>query len=741
MLGVRGSLLRGRAPTGFARLPPLRLVDAALHYATVLGWHVFPLRPGEKSPLLPGAQHDATVDPNLITAWWSAQPNANIGLALRASGMLAVDVDPRNGGIETLAALEAQHGPLPRALVQQSPSGGFHFLLSDPGGHAWRGKLAQGTGVDVQSLKYIAVAPSVLADGRAYAWRAVSTPPPPPPDAWIALLAKPGAQEGAPEIGLEVWQHSTDGPLAPADAERLRGDLRGLGQRGCGKSTTFAAIRTIFHGYGLGIDDGWPFLLEWSAGSGRPHTHDELVRQVHRIVARGDGEGDGERGHRRREGVGFWTQIARAPSFGGRGGPAPFDPAAPVVGALITAPPPDPGTFAGELARALVEVRDALGVAGQQSAPRPLFEPVANLFSRQFSPTPWLVTNLITEGGVGAIATEPKAGKTWVGTEIALAVASGLPVFGKYNVKRMRVAYFYAEDMGQQVRNRVRALCAARNVEPELATQGFFAQGRGEHLDLARDEDCARLIASCRRFGDIGLLVIDPMRDVHSGEEDKSDQMRVVMLRLKVIGQLLGCTVLFVHHAKKDTGTGSKRGGQKMRGSSAIHGSVDFALYLSGLSGDGESVISNRVESEVKGARGAGYFDLTLTIRDNEHGEAVHAAWTWSKTTDAERDLKKLEDVEAKILTVVHGRPMLRIDQVVAAVGGGPQTRALVKEMIKRGALGLLDANAGKFCAVTRRPAERDERVVPPEMATARAQADLPPIVAGSVASNFLKQG
>lgn len=52
----------------------------------------------------------------------------------------------------------------------------------------------------------------------------------------------------------------------------------------------------------------------------------------------------------------------------------------------------------------------------------------------------------------------PKAAtKTWLGTEIAVAVATGTKVCGEFFAERGTVAYCYAENMQRQIRNRLRA--------------------------------------------------------------------------------------------------------------------------------------------------------------------------------------------------------------------------------------------------------------------------------------------
>jgi putative DNA primase/helicase len=164
----------------FTRHAPLPdttdLLTAALAYAA-RGWPVFPLAPGTKKPAISKEDgghgfHDATTDLEQIQAWWSCWPRANIGMPTgQASGIVVVDVDPRNGG--DVAALEAL-GPMPATLTVRTPSGGTHYYFTVPKGISVpkdnTGKL--GKGIDfLGDGAYVVLPPSVLDEGVGYAWR------------------------------------------------------------------------------------------------------------------------------------------------------------------------------------------------------------------------------------------------------------------------------------------------------------------------------------------------------------------------------------------------------------------------------------------------------------------------------------------------------------------------------------------------------------------------------------------
>ena len=68
----------------------MSMLDAALEYAA-RGWHVHPLRSRGKEPITPRGHKDASVDPDVICAWWTANPDANIGIAVAPSGLCVLD--------------------------------------------------------------------------------------------------------------------------------------------------------------------------------------------------------------------------------------------------------------------------------------------------------------------------------------------------------------------------------------------------------------------------------------------------------------------------------------------------------------------------------------------------------------------------------------------------------------------------------------------------------------------------
>ena len=158
-------------------------LDAALWYVQH-GFPVFPahnVRDGQCSCGDVGCTHpgkhprtargfkDATKDLSQIRRWWGKWPDANIGLPTGpASGLLVIDIDPRNGGDSSWESLVLKHGQPPSTAEQITGGGGRHIVFRDPG-VAVPKELAPG--IDVKAAGgYIIVPPSTHPSGRIYTW-------------------------------------------------------------------------------------------------------------------------------------------------------------------------------------------------------------------------------------------------------------------------------------------------------------------------------------------------------------------------------------------------------------------------------------------------------------------------------------------------------------------------------------------------------------------------------------------
>ena len=220
-------------------LPALSpLGEAAVSYAE-RGWHVFPVAPGSKVPTGGHGHLDAGCDAETVRRWWSAMPDANIGLHLAASGLVAVDVDSYKA--ECAWPAMAQGLDIPTTLVQRSARGGTHYIFAAVPGETY--KERPWPGVDVKHHGYVLLEPSTF-EGGTYRFETDDDPAPVPdwvPRATAAngTAGRAAATASATEVSAVIAAlKRADNTLARADWIRLALALKGT----CGDAARSAFL-------------------------------------------------------------------------------------------------------------------------------------------------------------------------------------------------------------------------------------------------------------------------------------------------------------------------------------------------------------------------------------------------------------------------------------------------------------------------------------------------------------------
>jgi hypothetical protein len=112
---------------------------------------------------------EATTDRKRIRQWWKQWPDANIGVA--TIGLIVIDVDPRHGGNESFAEMEARFGPLPATWRALTGGGGEHLFFRRNGTYCTN-KQGLRPGVDIKTDGgYVIASPSLHKSGKRYTWK------------------------------------------------------------------------------------------------------------------------------------------------------------------------------------------------------------------------------------------------------------------------------------------------------------------------------------------------------------------------------------------------------------------------------------------------------------------------------------------------------------------------------------------------------------------------------------------
>jgi hypothetical protein len=187
----------------------------------------------------PHGHLDATLNPRLIERWFGlCIPEANLGVSTER--LVVIDVDPRDGGDESLRKLEAEHGELPLTWRVLTGGGGEHIIFAASDGVDVVNVIAKqttdpplGCGVDVRARGgYIVAPPSRHMSGRTYAWSVdhhpADVPLAPTPD-WLAEKLTRGRSsnggKGHDPAHWAAWAAAIHSEYRDAAVARMAGKL------------------------------------------------------------------------------------------------------------------------------------------------------------------------------------------------------------------------------------------------------------------------------------------------------------------------------------------------------------------------------------------------------------------------------------------------------------------------------------------------------------------------------------
>jgi hypothetical protein len=117
---------------------------------------------------------DATSNQQKVDYWREQNPHANIGLLCgELSGVIVIDMDPRNGSEVTVAQLAREGKMFPDTVEVATPSGGRHLYYAYDARCAQSGNNKLGPGIDVSSNgHYVVLPPSFWSEKAAsYSWK------------------------------------------------------------------------------------------------------------------------------------------------------------------------------------------------------------------------------------------------------------------------------------------------------------------------------------------------------------------------------------------------------------------------------------------------------------------------------------------------------------------------------------------------------------------------------------------
>lgn len=187
-----------------------RFEQAALDYAEV-GYHIFPLRERRKEPLTGTGFKAATRDERQLLQWWDAAPNANIGVACGASGIVVLDIYSKAGADPDDVLGDVDIGDAPVVRTGEAPERSARWPRSLAGVRGaqvfFRGTLRTTDKIGIPGAEirgvgaYVLVPPSVHPSGVEYQGTLPPVAELPPVPGWLAESVQRHESRRAEPVG------------------------------------------------------------------------------------------------------------------------------------------------------------------------------------------------------------------------------------------------------------------------------------------------------------------------------------------------------------------------------------------------------------------------------------------------------------------------------------------------------------------------------------------------------------
>jgi hypothetical protein len=511
------------------------LLNAALTYAAI-GLPVLPLHSPRgagctcsrgadcsspaKHPRTKHGVKDATTDETTIRAWWDRWPYANVGIATGGPlRTVVLDVDPKDGGNESLAALEEKRGKIPETVRAWTGSGGQHIYFQGPanptnGTIRNKAGLDGYPGLDLRSDGgYVVAPPSRHVSGRTYSWWKKETALIDLPTALLDVFLTPVAARREPPKARTTAPMNGGTQYALAALQRETAAIRAAGDGTRNDVLNRAAFNIGQLMAGGEIEEGVAVEELSTAASDVGLSHIEITKTI-------------------RSGMEAGANDPRTAPDGD--GPA------------ITPPPPST-----QPASTQATATDATHIIAAPHIPDIPTYTLGELMAAKPPPPEELIADrALCRNTITMLIGASNAGKTLAVMHLVEALATGASFLDRAASRPARVLWFSAEGGGSLLYDRLRhkPIDPAANPRVHISTLEEIGGQPPRLTEAGTREMLARMI----RAHQADVCIIDPLIFFNLGSDEKDTaEMGQLAANLMWLRQDTGAAVIIVHHTRK----------------------------------------------------------------------------------------------------------------------------------------------------------------------------------------------
>jgi len=253
--------------------------------------------------------------------------------------------------------------------------------------------------------------------------------------------------------------------------------------------------------------------------------------------------------------------------------------------------------------------------------------------------TDWLVEQLVTKESLNMIASPPAQGKTFMALNIALAVAYGEPLFGKFNIPDTgNVLIVNEEDSENELSGRLQSMV------PKDRTKGKIKLYCNTGLKVS--DKWSEALLERAKANDASLVILDNLAVLSLANENDAQAVQEVLEQFRRLTRS-GITVIFIHHDRKgQQGESNSPSLDSARGSGVIPAAVHGYLSVRSAKNNTFVVSQRKLKANAPKTK-----DFVVQMHNNITSDSGFR-FEFEYLGEYDPDLNAAENLESRIIAL-----------------------------------------------------------------------------------------